>query len=199
MRAGEERRQCVTAATSNTTKSAPPESDLEKSLSDLEALLESLDSADAGSERILLPLDDTAVWLCSKMQALRQWRLAGPSTACVDLALNKLFQTEKAQEAGFNVPKTRVVHTADELLSVSRSEPFPMVLKPLECVSVGQGRVQKCKIWVCANASEVERTIEEWKERVPLLAQPFISGTGEGVFGLATSQQEFGPGARTED
>ena len=165
-----------------------PESDLQKSLSDLRALLASLDAETESAERILFPLDDTAVWLCSTLQPDRGWRSAGPRRACVDLALNKQLQTEIAQEAGFNVPNTHVVCTADDVFKVMRTEPLPIVLKPVECVPIGQGRVQKCKNWVCANSDELERAVTEWAERVPLLAQPFISGTGEGVFGFATSR-----------
>src|SRR2546427_9668945 len=31
----------------------------------------------------------------------------------------------------------------------------------------------------------MERAIGEWKERVPLLVQAFVPGSGEGIFGLA--------------
>jgi hypothetical protein len=41
--------------------------------------------------------------------------------------------------------------------------------------------------WICANLDELNRAVAQWAERAPLLAQPFIAGTGEGIFGLATS------------
>jgi hypothetical protein len=164
-----------------------PESDVQKSLSDLRALLSALSAEPGSIERILFPLDDTAVWLCRRMQPDQGWRSAGPQGSCADLALNKQLQTELAREAGFNVPKSLVVRTADDVFRLMRTEPFPIVLKPVECVPVGQGRVQKGKSWICANSQELKQAVTEWAEHVPLLAQPFISGTGEGVFGFATS------------
>jgi hypothetical protein len=58
-------------------------------------------------------------------------------------------------------------------------------LKAADAVPAYQGRVYSCRKWICANQVELERAITEWGERVPLLAQSFITGVGAGVFGLA--------------
>jgi predicted ATP-grasp superfamily ATP-dependent carboligase len=161
-----------------------PESDLEKSIADLRALMASL-GGDA--ERVLFPLDDTALWLSGQMEDDPCWRVAGPGSGSTDMALDKQLQTRLAREAGFHVPRTHVVCTANELLRLS-GEPFPLILKPVDCVPVTQGRVRKCGIWICADSRELDRACAEWAERVPLLVQPFLSGTGEGVFGFATGR-----------
>src|SRR5271165_3606769 len=59
----------------------PPEVDLQASLSDLQSLLASMSGRADGAERILLPLDDKAVWLGSMAQLGDSWLLAGPRGA----------------------------------------------------------------------------------------------------------------------
>jgi predicted ATP-grasp superfamily ATP-dependent carboligase len=162
-----------------------PESDVQASLSELSGLLKSLGSQSIDSRLILFPLDDKAVWLCSKLQLGSPWLLAGPEDTRTDLALNKNLQVEAAREAGFNVPKSALAITTKDLLAFSAEASFPIILKSAECVPVYEGRVYSCRKWICANPEELERATAEWKERVPLLAQSFITGVGEGVFGLA--------------
>jgi hypothetical protein len=165
-----------------------PETDIEASLSELQALLTSSGSEVMGDRLILFPLDDKAVWLCSKLSLESRWLLAGAKAAGADLALNKNLQVQAAREAGFNVPNSALVQTASELLAFSATESFPIILKPAECVPVYQGRVYSCRKWICANRGELDRAVEEWQERVPLLAQSFITGIGEGAFGLAARE-----------
>ena len=163
-----------------------PETDLQASLSDLQQLIASL-TAEAPNRRwILFPLDDKGVWLGSKVKLENSWLHAGPQGPAAELALNKCRQIQIAQEAGFNVPKTGLARTAAEVRAFSESSMFPIILKAAECVPVFQGRLHECRKFVCANADELERAIAGWGETIPLLAQSFVSGTGEGVFGLAT-------------
>jgi predicted ATP-grasp superfamily ATP-dependent carboligase len=162
-----------------------PESDLEASLVDLHSLLSTLSSQGQGTPLVLFPLDDKAVWLCSRAQIDNRWLFAGPLGACSELALNKNTQVEAARAAGFNVPKSRLVRTAQDLLEFGAQETFPIILKAADAVPTYQGRVYSCRKWICASRAELERAVDEWKERVPLLAQTFIAGVGEGVFGLA--------------
>jgi predicted ATP-grasp superfamily ATP-dependent carboligase len=166
----------------------PPEVDLEASLSDLQSLMASMDGAVGDAQRILFPVDDKAVWLSSRVELSNQWLLAGPSGANAELALNKCLQIQMARDAGFEVPKTVLARNAKEVFAFSTSEPFPIILKAAECVPTHQGRVQGCRKWICANRAELEHAMAEWGERVPLLVQPFIVGTGEGVFGLAAPE-----------
>jgi hypothetical protein len=166
-----------------------PEADLQKSVRELEALCASLYSGKDNSQRILFPLDDKGVWLSSKMQLGTEWLLAGPSGPSAELALNKCIQTAVAREAGFAVPKTSMARTATDVLGACEDMEFPVILKAAQCVPVFQGRVYSCRKWICANPRELDRAVTEWGERVPLLIQPFIIGTGAGIFGLATSDE----------
>jgi len=166
----------------------PPEVDLQASLSDLQSLLASMDGMQDDPQRILFPLDDKAVWISSRVNLAKHWLLAGPTGANADLALNKCLQIRMARDAGFCVPKTLLARSANEVCAFSASESFPIILKPAECVPVRGGRLQDCRKWICANPGELEHAMAEWGERVPLLVQPFIVGTGEGVFGLAAPE-----------
>ena len=163
-----------------------PESDLQATLSDIQRLLISLEAGRNGARQVLFPLDDTAVWLCSRAQLGPEWLMAGPQGANAELALNKQLQTQFAREAGFNVPSTALVRTAADLFAFRDTVGFPIILKPAECVPTLRGRLIPCRKWICADPAELDRAVEEWSERVPLLAQSFIAGNGEGVFGLST-------------
>ena len=164
----------------------PPEVDLQAAISDMHSLMASLNAREGGTPRVLFPLDDTAVALCAMVQPELPWHLAGPHGSSAELALNKCVQTQAARDAGFKVPNTAIARTADDLYNFVATESFPIILKPAECVPIRQGRVVGCRKWICANRGELEHAITEWAERIPLLVQPFIVGTGEGLFGLAT-------------
>ncbi len=166
----------------------PPEKDLQAALADLQSLLGSLPATADGDQLIFFPLDDKAVWLASRVNMETGWLLAGPQGANAELALNKCLQTQAAREAGLNVPRTLLARSANDVRGFTASKSFPIILKAAECVPVRQGRLENCRKWVCANPGELERAIAEWAERVPLLVQPFIMGTGEGVFGLAAPE-----------
>lgn len=165
-----------------------PESDLQASLSELNSLLGSLANSSETGWLVLLPLDDKAVWLCSRLPPSNGWLLAGPSGWCAELALNKNLQVEAAREAGFNVPQSALARTAADLFAFQSTASFPIILKAAECVPVYQGRVKSCRKWICANRSELEKAVVEWGEKVPLLAQSFVAGIGEGVFGIAAPE-----------
>lgn len=127
----------------------------------------------------LLPLDDTAVWLASRSEYPA---VAGPTGALSDLALDKSLQLAVATGSGFRVPPTRMISSeADGRLI----EQFPIVLKPAHAVLERGGHLLRGRSWICADREELEQALSAWSETAPLLAQPFIRGTGEGVFGIA--------------
>lgn len=165
-----------------------PEKDIQKSQEELQSLLGSLSSSESSEKLVLFPLDDKAVWLCSKIQLNERWSLAGPSGPCADLALNKNVQVESAREAGLNVPNTALIRTSKEAFDFGEANGFPVILKAADCVPVYQGRVYSCRKWICANRGELDRAMGQWQEKVPLLAQSFVTGNGTGIFGLAAEE-----------
>src|SRR5580704_19186494 len=52
---------------------SPPESDLQASISELNSLLHSLRSESEADRLVLLPLDDKAVWMCSRLPPGNGW------------------------------------------------------------------------------------------------------------------------------
>ena len=162
-----------------------PETNLQTAVSDLDSLLKSVSAEAGNTQLVLFPLDDKGVWLCSSVQRDSRWILAGPRGACADLALDKSLQVAAARDAGFKVPKTVLARTAKDLFDFSAAESYPIILKASDSVPVFQDRVYTCRKWICADDKELKRAIGEWGERVPLLAQTFVTGVGEGVFGLA--------------
>ena len=164
----------------------PPEVDVQEALSDLRSLLTSLSGSIHVNRRVLFPLDDSAVWLCSRVSLDPDWILAGPSGVNADLALDKYVQFQAALDAGFNVPRTMLAETSNDILSMKES--FPLILKPAKGIAPLQNRLYKSPTWICGTRKELERAVLVWANQAPLLVQPFILGTGEGIFGLATSE-----------
>jgi hypothetical protein len=162
----------------------PPEVDATAALTDLHQMETVFGAVRARVP--VLPLDDAAVWLCSQATLPTGWVLAGPATQAVPLALDKRYQVEAAAVAGFKVPKTWVVRTPEDVRRCSAQ--FPLILKPADAVRVDDGYLHKGRNWICANPTELEKALESWRGIGTLLVQQFIPGTGEGIFGLATSQ-----------
>jgi hypothetical protein len=160
----------------------PPEADARQAIADLQVICRSM--SQDGRVRLLFPLDDTAVWLCNELSLGPEWVLAGPHGANAVLALNKGLQVELARECGFNVPESTVVHTVSDAKSFAAMQGFPIILKSSQCVPIHGGRRQRCRSWICASERELDGALTAWGERVPLLAQRYIVGTGEGAFGL---------------
>lgn len=159
-----------------------PESDFSATLRELEELLNSWQSA--GSKRVVLPLDDAAVWLFNQLKHDSGWSLAGPQGKNADLALDKWMQVQNAARAGFKVPETILALSVGDV--ISRVDLLPVILKPANAVLPRGGLLQKGRYWICGNRQELERAVNEWEAAFPLLVQSFIRGTGEGVFGLAS-------------
>jgi predicted ATP-grasp superfamily ATP-dependent carboligase len=159
-----------------------PENDSGAALTELASFLESRRDV-TRDHHVLLPLDDVAVWLCSQIPVSSGWIVAGPRGSCAALALNKQLQIEAARAAGFNVPTTSIVSTAEELAAWPRH--FPVILRPAEAVSVHGTKLRKGRNWICSDEAELQLAQASWNG-VPLLVQPYLEGAGEGVFGLAT-------------
>ncbi len=161
----------------------PPELDCGAALSELGALLASL--GEPCEQKVLMPLDDAAVWLCSQTELPSGWVCAGAGRRLAHVALDKWFQVQAAAAAGLRVPDTVLATTTEEVLG--NAERFPLILRPaLSLWQQGQ-RLSGGRNRTCASRAELERAVHDWNEAYPVLLQPFIRGTGEGVFGLATN------------
>ena len=179
-----------------------PEDDEGATVREIEALMRSL--ATPQRRVVLFPLDDSAVWLCGqvpvdcrpepdlgasdqKASAINQgsFSRAGPSGDQLIVSLDKSAQIEAAKLAGFRVPATTIAQSVEQLLLPDQS--FPLILKPAKAVVSRDGRLRKVRNWICGDRRELESAAKSWAGSVPLLIQPYIAGTGCGIFGLATA------------
>jgi hypothetical protein len=167
----------------------PPELDSEAALTEIQSALADR-NIPSGQVGVVFPLDDTALWLCSRLNLEPGWHLAGPHGPAAELALNKAVQIQAAKAAGFNVLPTTIAGTAGAVLE--RSGDLPLMLRPADVVLPKNGRLRKGRNWICATPQELSQAVAEWAEAWPLLVQPFTSGNGEGVFGLATADGVVG-------
>ena len=164
----------------------PPEINLATCLAELHELTSAVVGKAQDAKRVLLPLDDKAVLLCSQVRLGNGWILAGPEDSQAELALRKSLQVETARAAGFNVPRTLVARTNGAIKEFVAGTGYPVILKSAECVPTDGTRILGSHNWICASEEELEQALSEWKESLPLLVQPFVMGIGEGVFGFAT-------------
>lgn len=153
-----------------------PETDAARSKADLTALLRS------SGYRAVLPLDDSAVWLCGAASEGPPTPVVGPTGKRAALALDKRLQLRAAARAGLHVPPTRVIESVDELLATRER---PVQLKPAEPVAARGGMLVRGGNYICGSSAELRAAARSWDGAYPLLAQPLLHGVGEGLFGLA--------------
>jgi biotin carboxylase len=152
-----------------------PEHDAAATVQELRGLARSLGAA------ALMPLDDAAVWLCDQTRSGLDVPVVGPTGAQARLALDKRRQIEAARTAGMAVPDTHVFDSPEHSLDI---DAFPVVLKPALAVAERDGRLGKGSAKVCAGRRELRAAVQAWTGAGPILAQPWLAGTGEGLFGL---------------
>lgn len=168
----------------------PPEKNLPASLADLVANIQEL-KRDYPQEAIaLMPLDDAAIRICDEAHPALEIPIIGPTGRNAALALDKWQQIQNAQKSGFHVPASRYVENSRELLR----EPvnFPLVIKPALALMTRDNQIRKGQSWVCSDAGELNSAVKTWDEQYPVISQPYISGSGEGIFGLATEEGVIG-------
>ncbi len=163
----------------------PPEESVAAATSELSALLEQIGTKVAPGH-ILFPIDDASVWLGARLPLSINWIFAGPSPEKAELALDKRKQIEVANAAGFHVPETSVISAPEDLESCL--ECLPIILRPALAVWECNSRLTRGSNWICSDRPELERVGKKWQGRGALLAQPFLQGVGEGIFGLATEK-----------
>ncbi len=164
----------------------PPEVDIRQSIRDLRNGIAAVARKTDGSPLAVMPLDDAALWLCSKIDLNGMAVLVGPTGEAALLAVDKNQQIRVAQKAGFHVPPTEYVECAKDVRS--QKIPFPVVLKSANAFRDENGRLGRRYSWICSDPDELKSAVADWAEREPMLLQQYISGRGEGLFGLATEE-----------
>jgi len=160
-----------------------PEKSSVRALADLTEQVSILKAAHPKWELALMPLDDGAVGLLGGGQKIAGIPMVGPTKEGAVLALNKWEQIACARQAGFAVPRTRLVEKAGEVFAGPLE--FPLVFKPVWASREQDGRLTRGRAWTCVDRTELERAVKGWGEREPMLLQQYVTGVGEGLFGLA--------------
>lgn len=166
---------------------AAPEEDADRAVAEIAA---ALDGAD-----VLLPLDDEALALSERAIAGTQVRLAGPTGSNVEVALDKRRQIELAEHSGFGVPTTTVFASVAETRSATSSLPFPGIVRPARALMFEDRRLVHPRAALYADSSELDSALSSISPQAPLLVQPWLRGTSEGFFGLATPDGIAAPSA----
>jgi predicted ATP-grasp superfamily ATP-dependent carboligase len=148
-----------------------PELDAEGTVLAVRGLIEDL------APSVLLPLDDPAVWVCSRL-ADAGVGIAGPLGAAAECALNKSAQLNAARRAGLRVPATQALRD----LRRTGGADSPVMIKPARAIYERDGKLVRPIGIVSADAEEFRRAAARpWPEDT--LVQPLIRGVGEGLFG----------------
>jgi predicted ATP-grasp superfamily ATP-dependent carboligase len=140
----------------------------------------------------LMPLDDASVWLCDRVACEAGLIVVGPTGARARLALDKRAQVRAALRAGFSVPQTTVCSTREQLLAI---DAFPAILRPALAIEERGGRLVRGSGRVCADPGELRKAVATLAGGGPTLVQPWIRGTGEGLFGTAVDGEIVHPSA----
>ncbi len=159
-----------------------PERDVSRSALEMQSAVQKLTTGVPG-RHVFLALDDVSLLLATMVKWPENCEVIGLDGASV--ALNKQSQTEHAMNAGFRVPRT-VVLTGPGGSSTGELD-LPVILKPAEAVSVRNSRVTKDGFRICHTPEDLRKGIAAMDQSGPVLMQEYISGVGEGVFGIASS------------
>ncbi len=161
----------------------PPEVSLDIALSELKEIIVRVQDCDLARPIIVMPLDDVALWLVNQLSMGPTISIAGPIDICADFSFDKSRQIQLATEAGFQTPHTVCLMNMGQ---ASEVEPrFPAILKPMFAVRECEGKLVKMRSWICGTNQEWQAAIKAWGGQEHLLLQPYIRGTGVGLFGLA--------------
>lgn len=147
----------------------------------VEALQRIMDRPEAPD--IVLPLDDVGLWLVDAALG-GDPRIAGATGESVRVALDKAVQIRAAREAGLNVPETSFV---SETEPVGKGVAPPALLKPRHAIDITKTGLTKGDTFYIIEDGDIDALSDTLANtRYPMLLQPLIHGTGEGVFGFAT-------------
>jgi carbamoylphosphate synthase large subunit len=133
----------------------------------------------------VMPLDDEAVWLCARLSERSTVPVVGPVGEQAEFALDKRLQFAHARAAGFDVPQTVELDSLDVAAAAAPPLAFPLIVKRALAVAEVGPRLLRAPSTICADADEFRRAVSDFPAGQPVLLQPWLAGTGEGIFGLA--------------
>lgn len=142
----------------------------------------------AGRYSVLFPTTERTIKLISAQRDVipEQVRLPIPDREALDVALDKEQTVALAKELGVPLPATWCPAGPEELATLARELPYPVIVKPRETNFLApEGRLQKSGYVIATNPAELGRGYRAIHERVPRpLIQEVVTGVGMGVFSV---------------
>jgi hypothetical protein len=164
------------------TSITAPERDAFSAADDLAAAVRDISPA------VILPLDDQAVWLADQLtqrlalesdaDSIAGAAIAGPIGPDASLALDKRVQLIAAEAAGFAVPPS--LDPSVELPAGAG----PWIVKPALAIELRGSSLHRSTARIASDFAQIRDAVTTIGG--PVTLQPFLAGTGEGIFGLAT-------------
>jgi D-aspartate ligase len=141
-------------------------------------LLEAL-GAQLNQKAVLFPCTDSKVLLVSRnRQKLEQWyHVSLPHTDVVEMLSDKIGFYTYAQEVGFPIPVTRILHNRREAEEAAENMIFPCALKPSRRSPAWSAHT-KLKAFKVLNSQELLKLFDEHEGLAEaLIVQEWIEGT----------------------
>src|SRR5260370_21799115 len=109
-------------------------------------------------------------------------KLALPDAAALEVVTNKMKTLQLAEELNVPVPRTSLVHTAQEAVEAAQFLGWPVVLKPQASLLYGkQGGSQYLTVSYAEHKDRLAELMQPFEGRCPVLLQEYYRGTGYGV------------------
>lgn len=158
-----------------------PEQNALRAVEDILALVEGLGTP------VLLPVDDSSLWLIDAVKSIRpEIVVAGPTGELADVSIDKRKQLAIASSAGLNVPPSLYYSPGTSSADAASVRPEfgpPWIVKPALAISVEDGRLVRGRAAYISRETDLLPTLSRATDDV--IIQPVLKGVGEGVFGQA--------------
>jgi predicted ATP-grasp superfamily ATP-dependent carboligase len=133
---------------------------------------------------LIIPITDAVILPLS--EAREQFRdvcrLALPETTALEVVTNKLKTLELAERVKVPVPRTLLVHTAQEAADQGDALGWPIVLKPQASrLYREQASIEAFTVCYAENRQQLLEQMRRFEGRCPVLLQEYYRGIGQGV------------------
>ena len=128
----------------------------------------------------VMPLDDSAIFICNKLQYPVNTKLIGQSDKCTDFLLNKTKQHMAADNAGLRVANFKEYTSPPKTIDLN----FPIVIKPSNSIEIKNNAFFKSPTFLCKNNKHYQSILPNWPTGSNLIVQEYIQGIGTGIFGI---------------
>ena len=133
---------------------------------------------------LLIPVTDQIILPLMEARARFEnvCKLALPDAAALEVVTNKMKTLQLAEQVAVPVPRTRLVHTAQEADEAAQFLGWPVVLKPQASLLYRQqGGSQLLTVSYAERRDRLAELMQRFEGRCPVLLQEYYRGAGYGV------------------